>query len=619
MNYFMNKKRSVIAHDYLVAMLAWFFSWLLRFNLEFPYFNWEMSVYALPLVLLVQGLVFNRFKLHRGIWRFASLPDLWNIFRASIIGTFSIALVLFISIRLEGIPRTVLILYPILLMFFLGGPRLIYRMWKDHSLNLKTTKEGKRVLLIGAGSAGDMLVRDMLRDGGLQPIGFIDDNEKLINSEIHGIQVIGTINEIPKICQDRSIELIIIAIPTATNHQMQRILDICKTTECDLRTLPSFQDMVSGRVSLNQLREVLIEDVLGREKVKLDWDTLQKGISNKKVFVTGGGGSIGSELCKQIATLGPSDLIIFERSEFNLYRVEESLKTLNVNGHFILGDLCDKDKVNQVIAEFKPDIIFHAAAYKHVPILERQPREGARNNVLGTKNIADAAHEHGCKKFVLISTDKAVNPTNILGTTKRIAEMYVEIMNKRSETSFITVRFGNVLDSEGSVVPLFREQIKGGGPITVTHPDVTRYFMTIPEACQLIIQACSMGNGGEIYVLDMGEPIKINFLAEQMIKLSGLTPGKDIEIVYKGMRPGEKMYEELFYETETRNETGHKKIYIANHSELNAQNVLQKINTLIDKCISLDDEGILATLRDLVPLQPDSESNVVSIEKHNSL
>ena len=608
---------AIIIHDSSMALLAWILSWWLRFNLDFPYFNWEMSLYMLPFILVIQSIVYHRFKLHRGLWRFASLPDLWNIFRASIIGSISITLVLFIWVRLDGIPRSILILYPILLMFLLGGPRLIYRIWKDHSLSFKTSKQGKRALLVGAGSAGDMLVRDMLRDGGLHPIGFIDDNDKLINSEIHGVQVIGTIKEIPKICQERSIELIIIAIPTATNHQMQRILDICKTTECDLRTLPSFQDIVTGRVSLNQLREVLIEDVLGREKVKLDWDTLQKGISNKKVFVTGGGGSIGSELCKQIATLGPSSLIIFERSEFNLYRVEESLKKLNVNCHFVLGDLCDKDQVGQTIDKYKPDIVFHAAAYKHVPILERQPREGARNNVLGTKNVADAAHEHGCEKFVLISTDKAVNPTNILGTTKRIAEMYVEILNKSSKTSFMTVRFGNVLDSEGSVVPLFREQIKSGGPITVTHPDVTRYFMTIPEACQLIIQACTMGNGGEIYVLDMGEPIKINFLAEQMIKLSGLIPGKDIEIVYKGMRPGEKMYEELFYETETRNETGHKKIYIANHSELNAQNVLQKIDTLINKCISLDDDGILAILRDLVPLNSVSKSNIIPIEKHN--
>jgi FlaA1/EpsC-like NDP-sugar epimerase len=609
------RTKIIIIHDLLMTVMAWQLAWLLRFNLEFPFLNWELSLYVIPLIMIIQQLVYYRFKLHRGIWRFASLPDLWNIFRACVFGALFITIVLFMWNRLEGIPRSIFVLYPILLMFFLGGPRLTYRMWKDNSLNLTPIKQSKRVLIVGAGSAGDMLVRDILREDNYKPIGFIDDEPKLLKSEIHGIRVLGIINDIPSVCTNKNVDFVVIAIPSATNQQMQKILNVCEEVQCELRTLPSMEDMVSGRVTINQLREVMIEDLLGREKVKLDLELLHRGISEKKVFVTGGGGSIGSELCKQIALLAPSDLIVFERSEFNLYRVEESLKEINVTCHFILGDLCDKEKVDQTVSEYKPDIIFHAAAYKHVPILERQPREGVRNNVLGTKNIADAAHANHCEKFVLISTDKAVNPANILGATKRVAEMYTEIMNGRSETSFITVRFGNVLDSEGSVVPLFKEQIRKGGPVTVTHRDVTRFFMTILEACQLIMQACSMGQGGEIYILDMGEPVKINFLAEQMIKLSGLVPNKDIEIVYKGLRPGEKMYEELFYTTEVREQTGHQKIHIAKHPHLNFTDVLQKIDVLMIKCDCIDNEAIQKTLKELVPLKNESEDNVIPISK----
>ena len=611
----LNRRLSILIHDLLMTALAWQVAWWLRFNLDFPFYNWQLSMHVLPLVLLIQTLVYKRFKLYRGLWRFASLPDLWNIFRATIIGTFSITLVLFMSLRLEGIPRSVLVLYPILLMFLLSGPRLTYRMWKDHSLNLNAKRQGRRVLIIGSGSAGDMLIRDILREGSYQPIGFIDDDPNVFNTEIHGVNVIGTINDVPLICKEREIDLIIIAIPSATNNDMQKIISICEETGCALRTLPSLEDMVSGRVSLNELREVMIEDLLGREKVKLDWKALEKGISNKKVLVTGGGGSIGSELCKQIASLDPSDLIVFERSEFNLYRIEQALKNLNINSHFILGDVCDKIKVNQVLAEFKPDIIFHAAAYKHVPILERQPREGIRNNVLGTKIIADAADANGCERFILISTDKAVNPANILGASKRVAEMYIEIINGSSHTKYMTVRFGNVLDSEGSVVPLFRDQIKKGGPITVTHKDVTRYFMTIPEACQLILQSCSMGNGGEIYVLDMGEPVKINFLAEQIIKLSGLKPNEDINIEYTGLRPGEKMYEELFYDSEKRENTKHKKIYIAKYPSLNVNEIKMQIDRLVNACEKFDEEGMHSVLESLVPYHKSVEDNVVPINK----
>ena len=612
--YKVDRKLTIIFHDVFMTAIAWQGAWWLRFNLDFPFYNWNSSLYLLPLVLILQGISYKRFKLHKGIWRFASLPDLWNIFRASMVGTVSIAIVLFMAIRLEGIPRSIFILYPILLMFLLGGPRLTYRMWKDHSLNLSSVKRGKRVLIVGCGAAGDMLVRDMLREGGYYPIGFVDDNEKLIGSEIHGVPVLGIINDVLSICSNNQIDLIIIAIPSATNQEMQKIINSCEETLCSLRTLPGFQDMVSGRVTVSELREVMIEDLLGREKVKLDWESIQKNISNKKVLVTGGGGSIGAELCLQITKLAPSQLIVFERSEFNLYRTEQSLSQVNVSCEFILGDLCDKNKVEQTIKQYKPDIIFHAAAYKHVPILERQPREGVRNNVLGTINIASAAHENRCENFVLISTDKAVKPTNILGATKRIAEIYTEIISEKSNTRFITVRFGNVLDSEGSVVPQFREQIKKGGPVTVTHKNITRYFMTIPEACQLILQANAMGRGSEIYVLDMGEPVKINYLAEQMIRLSGLVPYKDINIEYSGLRPGEKMYEELFYDDESREETSHSKILLAKHPVINLKDLEVKINEIINSIDDLDNKKLINMLNILVP-SIEYQNNVVLLNQ----
>lgn len=613
------KTYAIVAHDSLMCVVAWQLGWWLRFNLDFPFFNWQLSLYTLPIVFFVQSLAFWRFRLYKGIWRFASLPDLWNIFRASIIGALSITLVLFMWFRLEGIPRSILVLYPILLMFLLGGSRLTYRIWKDRSLNLNRKGKATRVLIVGAGSAGEMLIRDILREGQYMPVGFVDDELNLHGSEIHGVRVLGDIEDIPCIFDERDIDIIIIAVPSASNAEMQRILKYCEKTRCALRTLPSMRDMVSGRVSLNQLREVLIEDLLGREKVQLNWQAIQKGIAGKKVLVTGGGGSIGFELCKQISTLAPAELMIYERNEYNLYRAEQTLKDSNIQMHFVLADVCDKRKIDKIFSDYKPDIVFHAAAYKHVPMLERQPREAVKNNVLGTRVVADAANQYNCERFILISTDKAVNPTNMLGASKRAAEMYIESMNGNSKTTYMTVRFGNVLDSEGSVVPLFRKQIKKGGPVTVTHPEVTRYFMTIPEACQLILQAGSMGEGAEIYVLDMGKPVNIHYLAEQMIRLSGLQPEIDIKITHTGLRPGEKMYEELFYENEKREKTEHKKIYIATHKPFDSQQLKDEIKKLLDACERLAEDEIVLILNRIVPLHKKNENNIIQFENKASL
>ena len=598
------RKTVVIFHDFLMASLAWQLAWWIRFNLEFPYYNWQLSLYTLPLIVVVQGLVFHRFRLHLGLWRFASLPDLWNIFRAAVFGVLCISVVLFIAIRLEGIPRSILLLYPILLIFLLGGPRLAYRVWKDRTLNLKVAPGGQKVLIVGAGRAGEMLVREMLRDGSYIPIGFVDDNPLLKGSEVHGIRVLGTVDDLTRITQARKIDVIVIAVPAATNEQMQRIVSRCEEATIPLRTLPKIQDMMSGKVTLGELHEVSIEDLLGRDKVELDWQIISQGLTNKVVMVSGGGGSIGSELCAQISRLNPSVLVIFERNEFSLYNIQRLLLDTksSLKVHAILGDLCDRSKVDHVLSVHKPDVIFHAAAYKHVPLLQNQSREAVRNNVLGTRNLAESAIAYGCAKFVFISTDKAVHPANVLGASKRIAEMYCEWMNQQAKTRFITVRFGNVLGSDGSVIPLFREQIKKGGPVTVTHPDISRFFMTIREACQLILQVGAMGKGGEIYVLDMGDPIKISYLAEQMIRLSGFVPGEDIMITYTGLRPGEKMFEELFYGSEIKELTDYPKILLARHPGLDWTFLADRIEELEQACNIFDEERLKSLLDQLTPV-----------------
>jgi len=598
-----------------MSVLAWCVSWLARFNFVFAYDNWEKSLSLIPIIIIFQLVIFQRFRLYLGVWRFASIPDLRNICRASVIGALSITLFCFIAFRLEGIPRTILILYPFFLIFFLGAPRLIYRVWRDHRFDFKTISDSRRALIIGAGNAADMLVREILRDSNYVPIGLLDNNEQLFHSEIHGIRVLGKIDNVVNICKKKDIDIILISIPSANSDQMRSIVKNCELTGLPIKTLPGIQELISTHEVLSNLRELSIEDLLGREKVELDWNDLQKALTNKTVLVTGGGGSIGCELCYQILKLGPERLIILERSEFNLYRAEKRINKSAVSVDFVLGDLCDKEKVDHVLNTYSPDLIFHAAAYKHVPILEKNVREAVRNNILGTKNIVDLANQYKCEKFILISTDKAVNPTNVLGASKRAAELYVEGMNNTSDTSFLTVRFGNVLDSDGSVVPLFKEQISKGGPVTVTHPEITRFFMTIREACQLILQASRMASGGEIFVLNMGTAVKINYLAEQMIRLSGFIPNKDISINYTGLRPGEKMYEELFYESEVIENTPYEKILLAKHTALSYGEFSTKINAILDACNNFDDGKIRKLLKDLIPLFDNAQDNIISIDK----
>lgn len=561
-------RTAVVAHDVLMVIAAWLASsWLVERISGTPFIHGSSMPVELLVVAGLQTAVLWSTGLYRGLWRFASFQDMWNIARAAAFGT--VLIISSLAVLRGSVPREwlqSLLVYPVLLFVLLGLPRMCYRFWKDSSLPQPRPVNGlKRVLILGAGHSGALLERELRHRGGYEILGFLDDNKRLRGVRVHGVPVLGSIERLPQIGKDLDAELVIIAMPSANNQQMQRIVEICEQSEIKFRTLPTLQDLGSRATRIGVLKRVAIDDLLGREPVSLNWDSIRDGLAGKRVMITGGGGSIGSELCRQIARLNPIELIVVDNSEYSLYRIDHELRSdfQDLIFYSILGDVCDPATVEKVVGEYKPDMIFHAAAYKHLPILQTQIREAFRNNVLGTMRLSEVAERHGVGTFVLISTDKAVNPANIMGATKRVAEMYCQNMNARSSTRFITVRFGNVLNSNGSVVPLFQEQIEKGGPVTVTHPEISRYFMTIAEASQLIMQAAVLGAGGEIYVLDMGEPVKITYLAEQLIRLAGKEPGQDIQIIYTGLRPGEKLFEELFHELEPYEQTSHEKIFLA--------------------------------------------------------
>ncbi|ODU46632.1 nucleoside-diphosphate sugar epimerase/dehydratase [uncultured Aquimonas sp.] len=610
---------AVVLHDLLMVWAAWVISNALRFSLVPNAPSFTLFPPELPVVLLAQGVVLWWTGLYRGLWRFASLPDLWNIARACLLGALAVFSALFLLTRLENVPRTVMALYPLTLLVCLGAPRWLYRFWKDSRYGGAPRLQPLRVLVIGAGSAGEALVRDLRREGRFRPLGLIDDNRALRGAKVHGVPVLGDLDQLAQIAREVAAEMLLIAMPSASNQQMQRAVERCEDSGLPFRTVPRLQDVIDGRSSFNQLKEVAIEDLLGRDPVALDWTAIRTGLSGRRVLVSGGGGSIGSELCRQVARLGVSSLIVLEQSEYNLYRIEQELcaefpELLVVP---VLGDCGDPAVAEYALSEFRPELVFHAAAYKHVPLLEGMVREAVRNNVLSTQVLAQAALRHGVGSFVLISSDKAVNPANVMGASKRLAELLCQTLQGQGGTRFVTVRFGNVLDSAGSVVPLFREQIRRGGPVTVTHPEITRYFMTIPEACQLILQAATLGEGGEIFALDMGQPVKIQYLAEQMIRLAGKRPGEDIRIEFTGLRAGEKLFEELFHPQEDYQPTRHPKIMLAQPRELAAQSIQQQLLRLRQASQQYDSAQMLEILQQLVPEFRRSEDapGVVSLHR----
>ncbi len=592
---------TVFAHDVLVIPFAWLGAYWLRFNLDVvPSEIWRSALVALPVVMIVQIGVYWSFGLYRGVWRFASMPDLVRVIKVSVAGVLLSSLSLFFISRLDAIPRSVPLLYGLLLVMLLGGSRFVFRWIKD-SGNILT---GKRVLIVGAGEAGESLVRDLLRQHhDFQPVAFVDDKPRNKGKEIHGVRVVGPLDEIPQVVRRYAVELVIIALPSVKAKIIRRIVKLCEEARVEYRTLPSVNDLTQGRVLVDALRQVSLEDLLGRDPVSLDWEKISAQISGKRILVSGGAGSIGSELCRQIASLKPEILVVVDQNEYQLYELELMMSATfpQLNLILCLEDVTDRVAMRRVFSEHKIDIVFHAAAYKHVPLLESQIRVAIRNNVLGTQVIAEESVATGVKKFVLISTDKAVHPANVMGATKRAAEIFCQNFNAHAATEFITVRFGNVLGSVGSVVPLFKRQIEQGGPVTVTHPEITRYFMTIPEATQLILQATIMGKGGEIFVLDMGESIKIVDLAEQMIKLAGYVPGEGIDIVYTGLRPGEKMYEELFHESEALTQTAHHKILQAQYRAEAWDELLMKFSVLQQQIECGTEFGMASLLLELVP------------------
>ena len=585
----------ILTHDMLMIPIAWFGAYWLRFNLGvIPDEFLDNAIRIFLVFFVIQTAAYLYFRNYRGLWRYTSISDLSRIIKAVASATIISLTVVFFLWRMELVPRSVFPLYILLLIGLLTAPRVVVR-WFGENKSWRNT-DGRRVLVIGAGKAGEMLLRDLLGAGGnnYYPVGLVDDDARKQKKEIHGVRVIGNIDDIGKIAADKQIELAIMAIPSANTREMRHIIEMCESASLSMRTLPRLQDIVSGDATVSTLKEVSIEDLLGRDPVQLDWSAINRQISGQTIAISGSGGSIGSELCRQISGMGPSKLILIDNGEFNLYRIDlelrKSFPTLDIES--ILLDVTDGPAITSLLNEYKPDVIFHAAAYKHVPMLEKQVLVAVKNNIIGTKTMADAAQEVGASVFVLVSTDKAVNPTNIMGTTKRMAELYCQSVSRKSGTRFITVRFGNVLGSAGSVIPLFKEQIASGGPVTVTHKDIIRYFMTIPEASQLILQSSVLGKGGEIFVLDMGEPIKISYLAEQMIILSGKIPGEDIDIIYTGLRPGEKLYEELFYEGEGHERTAHNKIFRAVTARQNNELVERAMDD-IKSCISRRDEKTL--------------------------
>jgi FlaA1/EpsC-like NDP-sugar epimerase len=608
---------AVVLHDLAMVWLAWIATNWLRYSFEPnpPPLTWFTP--EIVVAVAAQGLVLWWTGLYKGLWRFASLPDLWNIVRAGVLGAITIAVALFLYNRLATVPRAALVIYPAVLVVLLGTPRLAYRYWKDSRFDLSVRVPAKRVLVLGAGRAGEMLVRELLRENRYRPVGLLDDNAQLRGAKVHGVPVLGTLEQLPQRAHEVAAEMLMIAMPSASNAQMQRVVEACEQSGVPFRTVPRLQDVVSGRMAFNELKEVAIEDLLGRDPVQLDWTAIRIGLSGKRVLVTGGGGSIGSELCRQVARLGVESLTILELSEFNLYKIAQELQRefpeLLIEA--VLGDCGDAATCERVFATARPQIVFHAAAFKHVPLLQTQVREAFRNNVLGTQMVAQTADRHHVDCFVLISTDKAVNPTSVMGACKRVAEIFCQNFAAKSPTRFITVRFGNVLDSAGSVVPLFREQIRSGGPVTVTHPEITRYFMTIPEACQLILQAGVLGLGGEIFALDMGEPVKISYLAEQMIRLAGKLPGRDVAIVYTGLRSGEKLFEELFHAHENYQNTSHAKIFLAQPRSMSWDLLNAQLRQAAQAVREFDEDTLRRCLSGLLPEWREEQADVVPITR----
>lgn len=625
------KQMLVLFADALLICVSFTLSYGLRFGtVHLAEYRSQIFI-SLPVILAVRLTLFTFMGLYRGMWRFVGMRDLVSLIQAITLSSALSVVILFMVFRLETYPRSVFLIDWFVVFALLGGSRFSYRLYRDWRSRTKEALSGpgKNVLIVGAGRAGELILREILGNVQLRynPVGFVDDNRKKRNMTIHGLRVLGHTRNIPRLVKEYKIEEIFLAIPSAPPRAKRRIVHLCTQCRVKFKTLPSVSELLKGTVKVSALREFQIEDLLGREVAQLDTAAIRSYLLDKTVMITGAGGSIGSELCRQIAQFSPQRLVLFEQSEFNLYQIEMDLEELypGIKVHPVIGDILNRSRVEQAIKQYRPEVIFHAAAYKHVPLMEQNPDEAIRNNIFGTRTVAQLAQLYGVRKFVMISTDKAVRPTNVMGATKRIAELICEGLGKQGVTKFVTVRFGNVLNSVGSVIPLFKRQIAAGGPVTVTHPEIYRYFMTIPEAVQLIMQAGAMGQGGEIFILDMGELVKIADLARDMITLSGFEPDKDIKIVFTGLRPGEKMYEELLSEGEEVKSTLHKKISVAEAETVEWQSLSVKIDGLLEYLGNDCMDDLIDKIKDIVPdFQPErggpdsSQKNISGFSENNA-
>ena len=563
---------------------------------SYPAFT-STALLVSAIILVIAHYIFaSLFNLYNKMWEYASVGELISIFLTVTLAVTSMGIIQCISNDFTFYFRGFFVTW-MLYLLAIGGSRFIWRVVRDQVLMKKS--RDKRTLIVGAGDAGAMIARQLSHGNNgseLKPIAFIDDDLRKQGKEVYSLPVVGSVKDIPWVVEKLRIEHIVIAIPSLSRTDLSKIVDTCATTGIKMQMIPKLEDLMTGKVSVSNLKNVEVEDLLGRDPVELDISAINQHIRNQTVMVTGAGGSIGSEICRQLSRFNPKEILLVGHGEYSIYQInQELMNESDVKSIPLIGDVKDKERIKQIVKNYQPKIIYHAAAHKHVPLMEANPHETIKNNVIGTKNVAEVASEEKVETFVLVSTDKAVNPTNVMGASKRIAEMIVQHMSKRSETNFVAVRFGNVLGSRGSVIPLFQKQIEAGGPVTVTHPEMTRYFMTIPEASRLVIQAGSLAKGGEIFVLDMGDPVKIVDLARNLIKLSDYTED-EIPIEFTDLRPGEKMYEELLGEGEVHPEEVYEKIYIGRTLDVN----YSLIDALIKNFKSYSNEELKERMMEIV-------------------
>lgn len=603
------RKFFLVLYDILSVLISGYLALCVRFDFSFSEIptNYEhVMLRVMPYSIGITILIFIIFRLYSSLWTYAGMVEIVNIAAAGIVAGFAEILLIMILNKNVSVPmpRSYYFLYTIFLMVLIFLSRFSYRGFR--AFIRRRVNEGiqKRVLIIGAGAAGDAIIREINNSSYLDMkiVGVIDDNPNKIGNYIHGIKIIGNRDTIIKNAKELDVDIIVLAIPTASAKDIKELLNICKETGCELKRLPGIYQLVNGEVSVSKLKDVDVNDLLGREPIQPNLESIMGYVSDKVVMVTGGGGSIGSELCRQIAMYQPKQLVLVDIYENTTYDIQNELKRNfpNLNLEVLIASVRNTKRMDQIFETYRPEIVYHAAAHKHVPLMEDSPNEAIKNNVLGTWKVVQAADKWNVQRFVMISTDKAVNPTNIMGASKRICEMIIQTYDKRSTTEFVAVRFGNVLGSNGSVIPLFKKQIAEGGPVTVTHPDIIRYFMTIPEAVSLVLQAGAYAKGGEIFVLDMGEPVKILDLAKNLILLSGHKPDEDIKIVFTGLRPGEKLYEEMLMKEEGIQETENQLIHIGKPIEMDEERFMQQLEELRDY-VTEEPDDIREAIMKIVP------------------